>query len=477
MWLYNWRDLISWGILAGLVVVTLYLGSSLFNGGQILKVAVTESDPISQELALTIKKQVEINSNYKIAIENMKSAKESQRALLEGRVDLAIVMPAVLNQAKYVRGLLPLAEIYSHFIVRRESNLRYFEQFPQFAIATGATDSDQSELSHKLMATVQMSPGMLDSSGTDAITQLVQDKTVAGAILSTHPLDKRLQTLLHSNEYGVVPVSAQAMALNNPMVMPTELPGRIYKGDVVDLPPQNIETLKTFTALVGLQDLPQKIVFDLLSILKSTEAQLELSVYGGANIAATPLWAVYPKHDAVIRFNDEEYISHVAAKWMSWLITYKWFVLAALSLGLYLYYMATQYRTVVLERRTALAKADIEHLINQTLRLEKNLENYHDLQQIKDVLADVLDIKEKGLHYLLQNAALGSNFNYLFIEQCHYLIQKIEARIEQSYLRSPMSRMPPATQTQSPYSAIDPVPLEPSPLSAVPTSSDVYRAA
>ena len=93
------------------------------------------------------------------------------------------------------------------------------------------------------------------------------------------------------------------------------------------------------------------------------------------------------------------------------------------------------------------------------------------------MLADVLDIKEKGLHFLLQNASLGNNFNYLFIEQCHYLIQKIEARIEQSYLRSPMSRMPPATQTQSPYSATDPVPIEPSPLSEVPTSSDVYRAA
>ena len=428
MSMHTLREYGAWLIVALLVLLLAVYGYSLSAEHRLLKVAVNQQDALSRELAEVVKTQLVKQGGYQVAFLKTKNSQESHRLLLKGDADLAILTPAALAQSSGVKALAPLASIATHLLVDKRLKIENFSELEPAQLALGAEQSDQRRLLEAAFEFIGKDQWLAQTQTLD-YKALAKTDSLQASLVTTNLMDKNLLSLLATGQYRLQALPAEALASSQSMLSADVIPAFVDQFYGRDQSAKDVATLSAFIALVTTERLPATVAVDVSHILNNADSILSLAPFGRVKAQAMDTYSLLSQHSAVVRNNNQQLLSRYVAAAVNWLADYRWFLLALIVLLVLLSSRLRASRRYQQQQLTLRVQQSMDSLMQDMRDIEKQVGTAHDLRVLRGLYQQVLSIKERGGQLIMQQDNYPHAQVYLFLEQAHFSIQRLESRL------------------------------------------------
>jgi len=425
---YKIKESLSWSVVVFLAVLLVIYGFYLSADQRLLRVAVNKQDSLSQELAEVVKSQLQAQGTFQVAIVKTSSSEESQKKLLNGDADLAIVMPAALPNPRGLKRISPLAQVSTHLLVNKKAKAGDLSDLDPARVALGADGSDQRMLLASSFKHIGKNK-WLEKTQNVNFEALPNSQVLDAAIVTTNTLDEKLSKLLATGKYDLLSLPASALSAPATFIDVDTIYRAIYgaKGRVI--PKKDVSTIGTFHAVVASGKLDSSLAVTVEKILNNSMTSLALEKFGRNTVLENKAYQLLPEHVAVQRMNDMQLTDRYLAKMFNWLESYCWFLLILIVLSIMVavrIYETRSFNKLAGQKRV---KSAVESLMQELIEIEEQLGNEHDLKSLRSLYERTFRIRERGNNLIMQQEDYPHSHAYIFIEQVHFIINRLEDRL------------------------------------------------
>lgn len=422
------KNIRRWVYLGVVLLFMLSLGTWFLGRDRLprtIHIATGDKGGLYYKLGEDMSPLLEQKTNRTVIVKPTDGSQANYQSLVNAEVELAVIQAgsvAVENLAI----VTPLFPDYMFFIVRRGSGIDRIVDMNGHNIALGPEGSGMRQSALQVLGHFDIKASALNNNA-GYFTDLLNDPTLDGAIVTTGIENPDLKRLLATNEFVLLPVpSAPAIAMAQPFLRDVEVPEGLY-GNRQPIPSGPIPTLATTAYLVARPDSSRQLVRAALEAVH--EESLRLKVPTLISRTDADQWISTRLHPtAHDYFHPADNMSWIKEIMESINATKE--LLVALGTGFYLLWL--RWRRLKAREDDAILneqKDRLDWFLQQTLRIEQSQMHSKHVQELQDFLDEVTAIKLQALRELTEEGLRGDQSFSIFLDQCAGLRNKIQLKI------------------------------------------------
>lgn len=337
-------------------------------------------------------------------------------------------MAILQNGAVPMDGLTVVAPLHYdvvHVVVRRDRGIHSILDLEGKTVVLGPAGSGMRRSAEDVLDHYDLTDRVVDRSSA-YFHDMLEDPSLDAAIVTTGVANTDLKQLLHSEDFELLPLDAEALALKYAFFECFDVPRGLY-AEGPPVPQTDVRTVATIAYLVVREGAPDLLVTELLESLYSEEVRTEfphlISHRDAADVLPVRL------HPVSERFFDPfDSIGLLAAVMESLAATKE--LIFAFGAGMYLLW--DRWRRLKERERQEEIKAQKEHLdtfLERTLKVEHAQMKTVDPKELRQFLDEVTRIKLQALQELTNEDLRADQMFSLFLMQCANLISKIQMKL------------------------------------------------
>ncbi|MGZ0171122.1 MAG: TAXI family TRAP transporter solute-binding subunit [Planctomycetales bacterium] len=395
------------------------------------------ADALGEEIALRSGATVEM-------IETQGSI-ENLELLERGELELALFQPeAVGDDSGDHSKIRSAGNVFSEVVVvlaRRESGIESVFDLRGKHVSIGVKESGDRAtatlvLSHCGLSVDEIEPEAFDYA---AIEQGFRDATLDAAMVTVGLDAEFLRTISQDGLAGVVEVPyAQALAAKHLGTQRIEIPAGSFCTSPVAVPARSVATVAVRSQLLTTDDVPDSLVELVDEILMDQRFQrgnrLRELFSGGGETFAT-MRTLFPLHEGAVHFFEPELKPLLSADFVEATEGLRSFVVSMLFAGWLVWRWLRENRIRQQEHR-------LDRFIRQLLEIERRqmdldqTSSGDDASKLNDLLDEVTTLRQEALSTLTSHELHDDPAAGVFIEMCHALSDKINAKLNRQRLDS-----------------------------------------
>lgn len=375
----------------------------------------------------------------KVVLKTTEGTVENAELVQHAQVELGIVQAGVVSLHD-IALVSPLAHEIVHVIVRKGSRIGRISELRGKHVVLGEPTSGMRSSAKQILDHYHIDLADLKVHA-GYFTDLLQDPTLDGAIVTAGFENKDLQNLLSSSEFVLLPVDgAAALAMKHPHFQRLEIPKGLYREHFLEgaVPEVPTETVATTALLVCRPDAPSAMVREVLNALYDHDLQEKLSgLMPRDEVLRTTKQRWH--QEAREYFNPFDQIGYMANVMESLAALKDLFWATGGLIGMaYLLWRKNQrkqrraqMREKLLHRRqnSQLFKDLLDEFLKETIVIEQQLGQVDDPKVLEGLLQKISEVKLRALNELTEETLRGNRMFLIFLQQCGHLSQAVRGKI------------------------------------------------
>jgi TRAP transporter TAXI family solute receptor len=355
------------------------------------------------------------------------------------QVDLGFVQSGVVPLHD-IAVVAPLAREVVYVVVRRASNINQILDLKARRVVIGKLTSGMRSSATQILKhyRIELSDLVIHDG---YFLDLIKDKTLDAAIVTTGFENRDLQTLLESNDFVLLPIhDASALALKHPHFQRFEIPEGLHRDPKThgSIPSAATETVATTALLACRLDASTAMVREVLDALYDDDLQEKLS----GLVPREEAWRTTRQRwhkEAREYFNPFDQIGYLANVMESLAAIKDLFWATGGLIGMaYLIWRKNQGKRRRNERRlkqqqrrarSQLFKDLLDEFLKETIVIEQELGQTDDPKILEAMLQKISEVKLRALNELTEETLRGNRMFLIFLQQCGHLSQAVRGKI------------------------------------------------
>jgi TRAP transporter TAXI family solute receptor len=391
-----------------------------------IQIATGARQGLYHKVGVTMQVSLQKRTGSKVSIAETEGSEDNFQRLLDKEVALAIVQGGSVP-IEDVSVITPLFREFVFVIVRNETNIQSVWELAGKRVCLGRRGSGNRDAALKVLRHFGLSEDVLEGPNDLPFAALANDETLDAAIVTAGIEHPALRELLATNRFSIVPIhSALAMELVHPFMRNVEIPRGLF-AEHPSVPGENIPTIATTAYLICRSDAPDDLVEAALKTIH--EESLRLKVPTLIARQDVPQWTATRMHPTAQRyFNPEDNIGAMVTFMESLVATKE--LLVAIGAGIYLLWVRWRnLKAKEAEIQVSRQKERLDSFLTQTLKIEHQQSQTDDCDKLQEFVESVTRIKTKALQELTEEELRGNQEFSIFLDQCSYVINRIQLRI------------------------------------------------
>ena len=391
-----------------------------------IRIATGSRQGLYHKVGSTIQVALEQRIRSSVTVEETDGSEENFQLLVNGDTDLAIVQGGSIP-IEEVSVVTPLFREYLFVIVRKGTNIQSVWELAGRKVCLGRHGSGNRDAALKVLQHFGVDESDLRGKNDLSFEALEGDDSLEAAIVTAGIEHPSLRELLSTNRFDIVPIrSAMALELVHPFYRNVNVPRGLF-AEHPPVPPEPTPTIATTAYLVCRNDAPGDLVQAALGTIH--EESLRLKVPTLIERSEASQWTATRMHPTAHRyFNPEDNIGEMVSVMESLVATKE--LLFAIGAGIYLLWM--RWRRLKENELDALLhrqKERLDRFLMDTLHIEKEQALTNDAEKLQGYLDRVTQIKLQALQELTEEDLRGNQEFSIFLDQCSYLIGRIQRKM------------------------------------------------
>jgi uncharacterized protein len=370
---------------------------------------------------------------------------ENLRLLRSGEVDFAIVQADVGHAATVDDAggerIAFVANLYSevvHLVVRRGIGVETPDDLAGTTIGIGRVDSGDRHSSLTLLEHLGLTTEDVDVRPFDyaEIREAFDAGTLDVAVITSSPRSPILRELLSDGRCDVVDVPfAEALSMKRLAVSPYVLPAGLYRSRPPAEPRADVSTVAVRAQLLCRAEAGSRLVEEVARVVVGKEFvkrnELDELYFGGTDFARDePAFDVHPGAEHVFDPALQPLLDPNFVEATEGIRSFA----VSLLIGLYLLYRWIR------DRRIRLGEHALDRYIRDLLEIERRqleLDDEHhpnDLAALQELLDELTRLRQHALRDFSAHELREDRATDCFLEMCHALSDKINAKITRQRL-------------------------------------------
>ena len=393
-----------------------------------LRIATGSPGGLYHELGGMLSVAFERNSGHPLEAVPTAGTVENRRQLVSQEAHAALLQGGAVS----MEDLSIIAPLYAdivHVVVRRNRGIEEIENLAGRTVVLGPKESGMRMSAMTVLRHYRLEEKVIDMED-HYFLDLLSDAELDAAIVTTGILNRDLDLLMRSGEFGLLSIrAAAALETKDPFLYRTAIPRGLYH-EGPPIPAEEIETVATTTFLATHKNASDEIISGFLSALYEEGIPQKfpnLIPHGQAN-SMSPI----PIHKGARQyFNPPDQIG-ILHQVMEVLAAFKELFVAALAGCWLLWNRWKRHQAKELEVELQAQKDHLDTFLEKTLMIERAQMDTTDAVALKSYLDDVTRIKLDALNRLTHEEMRGDETFSIFLAQCANLISKIQFKIMNS---------------------------------------------
>lgn len=353
-------------------------------------------------------------------------SKTNFQLLGDKEADLALVQGGSVK-IEDVSVITPLFREFVFVIARKGTSIQSVWDLRGKSVCLGQAGSGNRDAAIKVLKHFGLDEGDLKGDNDFPFSALANDPSIDAAIVTAGIEHPRLKILMLTHQFEIVPIrSAVAIELVHPFVRNVEVPRGLF-AEHPAVPPEPIPTIATTAFLVCRNDASNDLVQSTLQTIHEESMRLRVPTLIPRQDAMK--WTVTRMHPTAKRyFNPEDNLGEMLSVMESLVATKE--LLFALGAGIYLLWIRwRRLKEKELEETVHQQKEHLDQFLMETLRIEKEQMQTDDPEKLQGYIESVTRIKLQALKELTEEELRGNQEFSIFLDQCSYLISRIQMKM------------------------------------------------
>lgn len=404
---------------------------------------------------LTERLAARIESRFPTSVSRVPSQGSLQnlKLLAEGKVDFALYQPGtadVLDEAarpdtEDVRFVANLYLQPVHFIVRRGAGIAGPADLPSKRVAVGLPDSGDYAASLVLLKHFDISVDRIDAEHLDYpdIERRFEARTLDAAFITAGVQAPVFYELLSTHECDVIDVPyAQALATKHSAMAEYTIPAGLYRAGPDAIPATDVHTVAFSAQLLTREDVPSDLVEKLAQTVLGEdflkENRLGELIAGGLGFASQkPEFAVHSGAEGIYNPHLRPLLDPDFVEATEGLRSFVVSVLIAVFLGV----------RWLNQKRTKNKEHKLDRYVRSLLDIERrqvpldDTADADDGKSLEGLLDEVTFLRQEALHEFTAHELTEDRAAECFVQMCHALSDKINAKISRQRLDRGLCRI------------------------------------
>ena len=388
------------------------------------RIATGKSGGVFFDIGGKLAKHYERGTEHVLEVLETEGSEDNRQFVLDGKADVAVLQGDFIN-TRHLSVIAPLYLEMIHVIVRSDTLITNMAGLTGKRMILGPKGSGMRNSGLAVLRHYQLEDEIKEVPDR-YFTDLLKDKTIDGAIVTTGILNRDLVKLARSESIRILPLHVDAIARKHPFYHSAFVPPGLYS-ERPSVPAEAIETVGTTAYLATRRDASESFVRALLTALHEEGLSMEfpnLIPYHRA-LDMTPV----PMHPAARQyFNPPDQLG-VFTNVLESLAAMKELILALTALGWLIWDRWKRLQAEERERILAAQKDFLDSFLEKTLDIESAQMRTTDPIELQQHLDKVTQIKLDALRELTHEDLRSDRAFIIFLTQCANLINKIQYKI------------------------------------------------
>ena len=390
-----------------------------------IRIATGAPSGLYHKVGSTIRDSLEKRISSSVEVLGTEGSEQNFRKLVEGEADLAIIQGGSVP-IEEVSVITPLFREFVFVIARKGTDIQSVWDLKGSSVSLGQEGSGNRDAALKVLRHFGLTENDLHGDNNLPFTAMGNDLSIEAAIVTAGIEHPSLQDLMLTHEFEIIPIrSAVAIELVDPFVRNVTIPRGLF-AEHPAVPPEPIPTIATTAYLVCRNDASSDLVQSSLASIHEESMRLDVPTLIPRKQAIES--TVTRMHPTAQRyFNPEDNIGEMVNVMESLVATKE--LLFAIGAGIYLLWV--RWRRLKEKELQEIIHRQKEHLddfLMETLRIEKEQMQTDDPEKLQGYLDSVTKIKLQALKELTEEDLRGNQEFSIFLDQCSYLIGRIQMK-------------------------------------------------
>lgn len=388
------------------------------------RIATGKSGGVFFDIGGKLAKHYERGTEHVLEVLETEGSADNRQFVLDGKADVAVLQGDFIT-TRHLSVIAPLYLEMIHVIVRSDTGITNVAGLKGKRIILGPKGSGMRSSALEILKHYQLD-GLVEEVTDHYFTDLLDDHSIDGAIVTTGILNQDLVKLARSERIRILPLHVEAIARKHPFYYAASVPPGLYSEQPA-IPLEEIDTVGATAYLATRRDASANFVKALLIALHEEGLSMEfpnLIPYHRA-LDMTPV----PMHPAARQyFNPPDQLG-VFTNIMESLAAMKELILALVALGWLVWDRWKRLQVEERERILAAQKDFLDSFLEKTLDIESAQMKTIDPVELQQHLDSVTQIKLDALRELTHEDLRSDRAFIIFLTQCANLINKIQYKI------------------------------------------------
>ncbi len=417
-------------------------------------------------------REIEARRGIQVTILETSGSLENLRLLRDGKVHFALYQPSTHElireyDSSVGAGALPeptslddirfITNLYSqpaHFVVRSAADVGGIPDLRGRPVSVGLKTSGDYAMSLLLLDHFGVKPQELDIKhwGYEQVLRGFREGTLDAAFITVGVQSPIYRDLCESGkcDFRSIPY-AGALPLHNVAISEFTIPAGLYRTQPTAKPAQDVKTVALRAQLLTRRELNKQLIMDITEMVAARDFSkrnklTELSQHGEEFARSKP---EFKMHRGALDYYDPDLHPILNSEFVEATEGMRSFVVSILIAG----YLA--YRWI--RRRTVLRKEHrLDRYIRALLEIEKRQldldseDRTGDINRLQDMLDEVTMLRQDALREFSAHEISEDRATDCFVEMCHALSNKINAKLSRQRLDSRLVELVTAVQGGDP---------------------------
>ena len=387
-------------------------------------------------------KEVSARSGVPVEMIETRGSIENLDLLERGELELALFQPEAVSHDSGDHSMIRSAgNVFSEVVVvlaRRDSGIASVFDFKGKRVSIGLRESGDRATAQLLLSHCGISIEEIETEALDyaAIEQSFRDSTLDAAMVTVGLDAAFLRTIAHDGLADVIEVPfADALAAKHLGTQAVEIPAGSFCTSPVPVPASSVSTVAVRSQLlttVDVSDALIELVDEVLMDQRFQRANRLRELFAEGESFAT-MRTLFPMHDGAVHYFEPELKPLLSADFVEATEGLRSFVVSMLFAGWLIWRWLRENRIRQQEHR-------LDRFIRELLDIERRQMDLDqtasgdDSAKLNDLLDEVTTLRQEALGTLTSHELHDDPAAGVFIEMCHALSDKINAKLNRQRL-------------------------------------------
>ena len=387
-------------------------------------------------------KEISARSGVPVEMVETRGSIENLDLLERGDLELALFQPeAVSHDSGDHSSIRSAGNVFSEVVVvlaRRESGIASVFDFRGKRVSIGLKESGDRATARLLLSHCGISIDEIETEAFDyaAIEEGFRDSTLDAAVVTVGLDAAFLRTIAQDGLADVIEVPfADALAARHLGTQTVEIPAGSFCTSPVPVPADSVSAVAVRSQLLTTVNVPDaliELVNGILTDQRFQRANRLRELFAGGESFAT-IRTLFPLHEGAVHFFEPELKPLLSADFVEATEGLRSFIVSMLFAGWLIWRWLRENRIRQQEHR-------LDKFIRQLLEIERRQmdldqeSSRDDSSKLNDLLDEVTTLRQEALGTLTSHELHDDPAAGVFIEMCHALSDKINAKLNRQRL-------------------------------------------